>query len=285
MTRVALIGLGEVGTVLAEDLHDLVVSAWDVAFADADGPVSRRAAALGIVRARNSVDAVHGADLVVSAVTAANSVAAAADAAPGLGAGAWFVDLNSSSPDRKQAAAEVIEAAGGRYVEAAVMSPIEPKRLGAPMLLGGPHAAAFAEFATLLGFAGLEPYSDKIGPAAATKLCRSVLIKGVEALLTESMLTARSWGVEDRVLDSLSNLLPGDWHTLAPYMISRSLEHGTRRAEEMREAAMTVSEAGVEPTMSEAVAARQDWAARYRIAAAEKTLAPMLDAMEKGALK
>jgi 3-hydroxyisobutyrate dehydrogenase-like beta-hydroxyacid dehydrogenase len=150
------------------------------------------------------------------------------------------------------------------------------------MLLGGPHAVAFAEFAAELGFTGLEPYAETIGPAAATKLCRSVVIKGVEALLTESMLAARSWGVEDRVLDSLSNLLPGDWHALAPYLISRSLKHGTRRAEEMREAAMTVSGAGVTPTMSEAVALRQEWAAQHHEAAAARVLAPMLDAMEKG---
>lgn len=283
MTGVAIIGLGEVGTVLAEELRGLSITAWDVAFEDPTGPVSLRAATLPVRACSSAVDAVRGADLVISAVTAANSVSAAVDAAAGIGAGAWFVDLNSSSPERKQAAAVAIEAAGGRYVEAAVMSPIDPKRLAAPMLLGGPHAKAFAEFAEPLGFTGLEPYSDTIGVAAATKLCRSVMIKGVEALLTESMLTARHWGVEERVLDSLSNLLPGDWHALAPYMISRSLEHGTRRAEEMREAALTVSGAGVAPTMSDAVATRQDWAAQHRAAAEETTLAPMLDAIEKGA--
>lgn len=74
------------------------------------------------------------------------------------------------------------------------MSPIEPARLTAPVLLGGPHATAFAEFAAPLGFTGLEPYAEVVGPAAATKLCRSVVIKGVESLLTESMLTARAWG-------------------------------------------------------------------------------------------
>lgn len=280
--RIALIGLGEVGTVFAQEWRGHPIRAWDVAFADPDGPVSRRAAALSVSVGRGAADAVAGADLVISAVTAANTLAAVAEAAPGIGRATWFVDVNSASPQRKQAAAEVIEGAGGRYVEAAVMSPIEPKRLAAAMLLGGPHATDFAEFGATLGFGGLEPYSDTIGVAAATKLCRSVVVKGVEALLTESMLAARNWGVEDRVLDSLSNLLPGDWHTLAPYLISRSLEHGTRRAEEMREAALTVSETGVRPTMSEAVAVRQDWAARHRRAATETELAAMLDAVGKG---
>jgi 3-hydroxyisobutyrate dehydrogenase-like beta-hydroxyacid dehydrogenase len=277
MTTIALLGLGEVGTVLAQDL-DATISAWDTAFADPDSPASHNARALDIATAPDAHGAVRDVDLVISAVTAANDLVAAKSVAPRL-RGAWFLDLNSSAPGQKQAAAEVVEQAGGRYVEAAVMSPITPKRLAVPMLLGGPHAAGFAEFARPLGFTGLQPYADVVGPASATKLCRSVVIKGVEALLTESMLTARTWGVETRVLASLSDLLPSDdWDSLAAYMISRSLVHGTRRAEEMREAAATVSGAGVDPVMSDAIARRQDWAAGFRDAAGD-ALRPMLDAM------
>jgi len=161
------------------------------------------------------------------------------------------------------------------------MSPFPPKRIASPMLLGGPHAAAFLEAAASLGFTGARVYADEIGRAAATKLCRSVMIKGIEALLTESMLAARHYGVEQDVLASLSDLLPlPDWPATAQYMISRSLEHGARRAEEMREAARTVDEAGVEPVMSVSIAERQAWAAAYR-AALSDDLAAMLDAINK----
>jgi len=92
------------------------------------------------------------------------------------------------------------------------------------------------------------------------------------------MLTARHYGVEETVLDSLSDLLPvGDWEKLARYMISRSLEHGVRRAEEMREVAKTVAEAGVSPLMSGAAAERQDWAAHHKSALAHEGLAALLD--------
>lgn len=283
MTEVALLGLGEVGTVLAEDLGgvpDVHLLVWDVAFADPASAASRNARALGIEPAEDAVRAVRGADLVISAVTAANDLTAARSVAAGMAAGTWFLDLNSAAPDQKRDAAGVVEQTGGLYVEAAVMSPIMPKRLAAPMLLGGPHTADFVEFARPLGFTGLEPYADTVGPASATKLCRSVMIKGVEALLTESLLAARDWGVEGRVLASLTNLLPSDdWEALAAYMISRSLEHGTRRAEEMREAAATVAATGVEPLMSEAIARRQDWAAAHREAVDNKALTPMLDAI------
>jgi 3-hydroxyisobutyrate dehydrogenase-like beta-hydroxyacid dehydrogenase len=163
-------------------------------------------------------------------------------------------------------------------VEAAVMSPINPKRLAAPILLGGPHTTEFARFAASLGFTGLEPFADTVGPASATKLCRSVLVKGVEALTMELMLAAWAWGVQDRVLDSLGNLFPADdWTKLAGYLISRPIEHGTRRAEEMRDAAATVAATGVEPLMSLAAAQRQDWAVMHRDALNGEELLDMLD--------
>jgi len=181
----------------------------------------------------------------------------------------------------KQACSQIIDAAGGRYVEAAVMTPIAPKRIASPMLLGGPHATDFISRANPVGFSGAQVFSQIIGQACATKMCRSVIIKGVEALLLESMVAARHYGVEKTVLDSLSDLLPvGDWDRLARYMISRALEHGTRRAEEMRESAKTVAEAGLEPLMTTATAEREDWAAAQKEALAYvNDLGAMLDAI------
>jgi hypothetical protein len=61
-------------------------------------------------------------------------------------------------------------------------------------------------------------------------------------------------------------------------MISRALVHGRRRAEEMREAARTVAEAGLVPRMSEACAQWQEWAADHSTAASEG-LEQMLDTL------
>jgi 3-hydroxyisobutyrate dehydrogenase-like beta-hydroxyacid dehydrogenase len=235
-------------------------------------------AELPIRAATDAADAVSGAGLVVSAVTAAQDVEAARAAAAGMARGAVFLDLNSCSPSSKIEASRPVEAAGGRYVEAAVMTPIEPKRLTAPMLLGGPHAEGFD--AKGYGFTGARFYSATLGQAAAAKLCRSVIIKGMEAILAESMLSARSYGVEADVLASLPDLLPGpDWPRLARYMISRSIEHGVRRAEEMREAARTVADAGIRPLMAAATVERQEWAPQFSGALAHADLEPMLDAM------
>ena len=121
-------------------------------------------------------------------------------------------------------------------------------------------------------------YSEEVGRAAASKLCRSVITKGLESLLTESMLAARHYGVEKEVLDSLSNILPpADWQAVATYFISRSLRHGRRRSEEMAEAAATVEEAGVQPLMSLAASERQRRSADHADALTEAGLPAIID--------
>lgn len=283
VARVCLVGFGEVGQTLAADLLQRKVpdvSVWDIEFADAASAPSQAAAKMNVRAGADARDAVSGAEVVICAVTAAQDVAAAESVAPHLARRAWFLDLNSVSPGVKERAAHMIERAGGRYVESAVMSPIGPKRIASPMLLGGPHAAEFLPLARELGFAGAEAFSDRVGKASAAKMCRSVVVKGLEALLTESLLSARRYGVEDTVIDSLRNLFPAEnWRALARYMIARSLIHGRRRAEEMREVAQTVTEAGFEPWMSRATAERQEWAAEFRPAAEQEDLAAMLDAL------
>ena len=279
--RIGLIGLGEVGQVLASDLHrsgGVALCAWDRLFRDEASEPRRAALSLGLKAASSMAEAVSGSSMVISAVTAGECRAAAAEAAPALTRGALYLDLNSVSPRTRTEAARTIEAAAGRFVEAAVMSPIAPKRIASPMWLGGPHAGAFLPLAQSLGFAGAKVYSDAIGAASAAKMCRSVIIKGMEALLAESLLTARRHGVEDAVLASLQDLFPvGDWRSLARYMISRSLQHGRRRAEEMREAVKTVAEAGFEPWMSRGSVERQEWAAAHAEALSQQALADMLD--------
>ena len=276
--RICLLGFGEVGQTLAEDLPSYHLTAWDILFADPASKPSRALTRYGVTAGKSAEAAVAEADLVVSAVTAAQDVGAAKAVAGGLRRGAYFLDFNSASPEAKKHSAEIINGAGGRYVEAAVMAPIGPKRIATPMLLGGPHAEAFLPLGQEVGFAGLSFFSFDYGKASAAKMCRSVMVKGIEALLTESLISARHYGVEQTVLDSLSDLFPvGDWPKLARYMISRALEHGTRRAEEMREVAQTVSDAGLTPLLSSAIAERQDWAAARKSALEAETLPEMLD--------
>jgi 3-hydroxyisobutyrate dehydrogenase-like beta-hydroxyacid dehydrogenase len=281
--RIGLLGLGEVGCVLAQDLHreGVELCVWDRLF-PVEGSAPRRAARElpFLTVASRMAEAVRGRGIVICAVTAGECQAAAAEAAQTLTPDTYYLDLNSVSPRTKLEAARRVEGARGRYVEAAVMSPIAPQRIASPVWLGGPHAAQFLPLAQLLGFSGARVYSGIIGEASAAKMCRSVIVKGMEALLAESLLAARRYGVEDAVLTSLNDLFPiGDWPKLARYMIARSLQHGRRRAEEMREAARTVAEAGFEPWMSRGCVERQEWAAEHSEALSHEALTDMLDSL------
>jgi 3-hydroxyisobutyrate dehydrogenase-like beta-hydroxyacid dehydrogenase len=198
-------------------------------------------------------------DLVISAVTATSSQDVARDAAPSLRPGQVFLDLNSVSPQTKRRNARAVEASGADYVEAAVMAPVPPQRLAVPMLLGGRRAGPLAAALKALGM-NATVVAEEIGTASAIKMCRSIMIKGLEALTVECLFAARRFGAEDAVLTSLDKTFPRmGWSAQLPdYLVSRVAEHGRRRAAEMREVALTLRDVGIVPAMATASAERQD---------------------------
>ncbi|HET8596343.1 MAG TPA: DUF1932 domain-containing protein [Castellaniella sp.] len=264
-TQLGLIGYGEVGGIFCAGLGPQVegVRAWDVKLADAAAaqPLRERARQDGVGLCASAAELCAASNLVISAVTASNTVAVAREAASHLRPGTVFLDLNSASPGAKREAAALIEAAGGHYVEAGVMTSVPPYGIRVPMLLGGPHAHDLAGQLTAFGM-DARAVSDELGIASAIKMCRSVMIKGLEALVIESYTAARAYGVEDYVLPTLQETFPSiDWTEQGRYFYSRVVQHGRRRAEEMREVANTVREAGFEPWMAAATAEKQDWVA------------------------
>jgi len=264
--RIAIIGFGEVGGIFARDLiasgrHD--VAAYDILLDDAESAPRLRdkARTLHVTACASAAEAASGALVAISAVTAASALAVAEAAARFLAPGQLFLDVNSVSPDTKRAAAQAVERSGAHYVEAAVMAAVVPYGLKVPILLGGRQARAIRDLLTPAGMV-LEVAAAEIGKASATKMSRSIVMKGLEALIVECLYTARHYGVEDAVLASLGKTYPGlDWEKLGGCWLGRVIEHGRRRAAEMRESAATVAETGIEPLMAMAIAGRQDWLA------------------------
>jgi 3-hydroxyisobutyrate dehydrogenase-like beta-hydroxyacid dehydrogenase len=262
---VGLVGYGEVGRILAEDLRkqDVKVTAYDLKLRSDQTGVALRdhAAAHGVALAASHIDLAAQADFIVSAVTASQAVPVAQACAPAVKKDAWFLDFNSASPGAKRRAAALIDGRGARYVEGAVMTSIPPKRIKVPLLLGGAGAEELAPLLTAIGF-DAKFASKQLGVASAVKMCRSVMIKGMEAMVIESFTTARAYGVEDAVLASLAETFPGiDWEKQGAYFFQRVIEHGRRRSEEVREVAETVREIGLTPWSSQGTAERQAWVA------------------------
>lgn len=265
--RISFIGFGEAGFHIAAGLRDAGISgitAFDIhtntsGFGD---KIRRRAAETGTRLVDFNAEATAGSDIVISTVTANQALDAACQTAPGLGPGQLYADLNSVSPALKQAIDRVISATGARFVEVAVMAPAPPYGHRVPMLVGGAGGAEFVERMAPFGMR-MEFTSAKVGEAAATKMCRSIIVKGMEALLTECVLGASRYGADERVFRSLGETFPGlDWAELATYMVGRVVVHGERRAREMDEVAETLRSSGVDPIMAEATARRMDWSAQ-----------------------
>ena len=258
---VAFIGFGEASTAFVAGWAGGAparLRAYDVKTGDAATREAKRAdyAAAGVEGEASNADAVAGADVIFSLVTADRALAAAEETAARLDGPALFFDCTSCAPDTKRRAAAAIDAAGGRYVDVAVMAPVHPALHRTPVLVSGPHMeAALEAMATLDMAATAAP--GAVGVASAIKLCRSVMIKGMEALSAEFILAARSLGVEEQAIASLEASNPEiPWRGRIAGSLERMTVHGLRRAAEMRETALMVEALGLAPRMAGATA---DW--------------------------
>ena len=262
---VGFIGFGEAGSNIAKGLKSAGLTqifAFDI---DPERVKSNVEATRTPLLASNR-ELADSARILFSTVTCARAKEAAEQTAPFLKPHHLYADLNSVSPDLKREIEHVIASAGAGFVEAAVMSPVPQHGHRAPMLLGGRAARAFADRMAPFGMR-LEVISENVGTAAATKMFRSIIVKGLEALMLECVLAAAPYGADERVFSSLSDSFPGiDWQRLANYMVGRVVVHGERRAREMEEVAETLQSLGIEPIMAAAAARRQDWCAKLDVA-------------------
>lgn len=264
------IGFGEAGSHIASGLRAAgisTISAFDI---NASHPklgtlIQERAADSKTRLVSSPEQLAESSEILFSAVTATSAREAARQTTAFLKPRHLYVDLNSISPNLKREIHDLIQSTGARFVEAAVMAPVPPYGHRVPMLLGGASAPQLVESLSAFGMR-LEVVSDNIGSAVAVKMCRSIVVKGLEALLFECVMGASKFGAEDRVFASLQETFPGmDWKKLADYVVGRVVVHGERRAREMEEVAETLRSSGVDPIMAEATARLQDWSARMNL--------------------
>ena len=258
--KIAIIGFGEAGQHIGRGLARAgagEIAAYDLRYAE---PALIEAAASGGVALKDAPAAVEGAALVFSFVTASSAVDAARAAAKYLKPGQTYIDFNSVSPATKRAVAAAIAPSGATFIEAAIMAPVPGPDHRVPVLVSAPGAAAVAARLNAIGMT-IEVAGERIGDASLSKMLRSIFIKGIEALMLEGLTAARRAGIEERILDSVQQTIPGiDWRALAAYNLERTASHGKRRAAEMYESAATVAELGLDPFVTDGIARRIEWA-------------------------
>ena len=273
MISVGFIGFGEAGSTIARGLRSAGVDrifAYDIKRHTPDfGPrILARAAEAQTTLVESPAALAAACDIILSTVTSSSSLDAAKQTVAFLASRHTYADLNSVSPALKQEIDRLVRASGASFVEVAVMAPVQPYGHTVPMLLGGAGANAFAETMRPFGMRMDVLEGANVGSAAAVKMCRSIVVKGLEALLFECVMAATKFDADGLVFASLRETWPGiDWKKLADYTSGRVVVHGERRAREMEEVAETLKAIGIDPIMAEATARRQDWSAQMDLRA------------------
>lgn len=261
--RIAFIGFGEAARAFVASLRPvapLSVVAYDIKVHGSEAGALRAAAAgLGVRLTASASEAIAGAEAVFSAVTAGSAAEALRPAYDGPVHPHVLIDINSVSAGVKRANAARVRAAGAAYLDMAVMAPVHPAGHRTPVLVAGDEGAALPLLSALdFRFEALGP---EVGVAASVKMVRSLFVKGLEAITVQALAAAAAAGCEARVFDSLVRSYPGlDLPRFAPYQVERVATHGRRRAEELREVAVSMAELGFAPgaALAQAIAQVQD---------------------------
>ncbi|GAB5486956.1 MAG: DUF1932 domain-containing protein [Parasphingorhabdus sp.] len=198
------------------------------------------------------IEALEDTSLILSLVTADEAVNAAQNAAEHIGKGALYCDMNSVAPQSKKIAAQMIDNAGGHYIDVAIMAPVYPPKENVPLLVSGSNADKATDALKQAGFTNVQSAGEIVGQASTIKMCRSIIIKGTEALTAEAMLAAQQAGVRNAVVTSM----PPEWADRADYNLDRMMVHGRRRAAEMDEVVKTLEALDQDASMARATA---DW--------------------------
>jgi 3-hydroxyisobutyrate dehydrogenase-like beta-hydroxyacid dehydrogenase len=193
------------------------------------------------------VDAVRGADVVLSINAASVALDAASRVALELRGDALYADLNTSSPQLKRDLAAVLPV---QFADVALIGVVPSTGVATPVLASGAGAERFAELFRPLGMP-VEVVGASPGDAAGLKLLRSVFMKGIAAVAIESLEAAKVAGAEERLHAEIAEILG---EPLLERLLTGSRAHAARRVDEMRAAAAYLEELGVEPRIATAAA-------------------------------
>lgn len=263
---VGIIGLGQLGLALAQALQQAGVHRITVFNTPNDAAFHARAQQAGLACCAGP-EGLCDAALVFSTVTPMAAEQAARTCVPALTPQAIYVDLNSMGPQPKRLVAAAVQGAGRRFVDGAVLGAAsDGHRM--PIICSGTDAAGVVAYLGALGM-NARAVGPNAGDAAAIKIVRSVLAKGLETLYVEALLAARSMGVGHEVLHSFCDWLDARpaAHT-AELLVKSHVLHAERRRHELAMSVQAVRQAGVWPVMAGAVQQRLALTADAGVAAA-----------------
>ena len=241
--KIAILGLGEAGSHFANDLVNLGVEV--VGF---DPKPIRKLNDAITVKASNA-EAVQGADIIFSANLSSVSENIANELVNSLKPNQFFCEMNTSGPEKKQKIASILKPTGVKMIDLAIMAPVPPKGIMTPLLASGEFASDFSEKVKPLNLDLSILENSKIGDAATRKLLRSIVYKGIAAVVCEAMEAGESFGMESYIRSQISSLIGGN-HDLIDRFVEGSRTHATRRMHEMDAVIEMLEAQGIEQIMT-----------------------------------
>ena len=242
--KIAILGLGEAGSHFANDLAALGVTVVGY------DPAPKRTLHSSVILADSNADAARGADIILSVNLSAVAETVAAEVARVLRPGQIYAEMNTASPDTKRTVATLIEPSGALAVDVAIMAPVPPKGILTPLLVSGSGAAFFADKLRPLGL-DITVLSDEMGEAATRKLLRSIVYKGVAAVIGEAVAAGRAFGLEPYIRDQIRSVIGGN-DALIDRFLEGSKTHALRRSHELEAVVSMLTARDIEPVISRA---------------------------------
>lgn len=255
--NIGIIGFGEVGQVFASGLlennPDVNVYVYDILLEKKEKDIEEKIFNCGAEPVYRIDQLAHKCEIVLSLVSSAASVNVAKEFSKELDDQKIFIDFTTSTPQDKKVSEDVIRGKKGLYVDAAIMGTVATEKSKVPLLLSGSHAAETEKQLTALGF-NCQIVELPNGASASIKLLRSIFMKGLEALVLETMITARNYGVEKAVLESISKTIDNnDFTAFSNALITTHMVHKNRRMKEVSDCIKIITDAKLEPSVTEGV--------------------------------
>lgn len=262
-----LVGFGEVGSTLGQGFRNeglIEIASYDkYAF---DGPFSEliqsRAAKARVPLVKSPQELARRSEIILSVTPGEASIESAEAFAPHVTAKHVFVDLASATPKIKRSAGQALRDAGANFADASIMGTPHADGHRLPILASGPAAEEFRDVMSPWGLK-IELISGELGAASGIKIMRSVIAKGLEALLVECVLGARRYAIDEAVLHSFGRFMDSrPFEEIANFFLVSDVIHAERRAQEARMSVNALEEAGVDAIMTRATAERLEWVSR-----------------------
>ncbi len=224
--KIAILGLGEAGSHFANDLIKLGVKV----FGYDPNPVRGLDASIEVKN--SNAEAAKDADIIFSANLSSISIQIAEELAGVLKPHQFFCEMNTSGPEKKKRIAEILKSAGVKVIDLAIMAPVPPKGIFTPLLASGEYVVEFLEKVNPLNLDLKILDNSQVGDAATRKLLRSIVYKGIAAVVCEAMEAGEAFGMESYIRGQISSLI-GGYDEIIDRFVEGSRTHAVRRMHEM----------------------------------------------------